>query len=157
MQDSRHLQIHENLKRLAHNHSLTMSLLEESISLLQAEIEKLEGSQFLPTAAPTAPSHNWPVIDRNTMCIVFGGKQCHLGTTLMLRFIERLMSQPNRCISINELLRDVWNGIREISTVRSLVKELRSRLRAAGLEIVSDAIDGHRASGHYGFFFDRSR
>jgi DNA-binding response OmpR family regulator len=103
---------------------------------------------------PTDP--NLPTIDRSVMCVVYRGQSCFLGNTLMLKFLERLARRPNRYVSYDSLLSDVWNSIRENSSVRSVVKELRAKLRAAGMSRLSDAIDGH-VSGHYGLMLDRTK
>lgn len=49
---------------------------------------------------------------------------------------------------------EVWTTVRDASSVRSVVKELRAILRAAGMANLADAIDGHVAH-HYAIILNR--
>jgi len=155
MVETREQQIRTNLKRLAAIHATTMSVLEESVAILEAELDSFSLSP------PSHPLQNkkqhdpeQPLVDHSVMCVVYRGKQCFLGNTLMLKFMERLIRRANQYVSHDQLLTDVWNAVREPSTVRSVVKELRAKLRAAGMNGLSDAIDG-RVYGHYGLMLNR--
>ena len=155
MMDTREQQLRDSLKRLSAIHSAEMARLEESISTIQAELNLLAcPSQALPGLPEQRSGVPLPIIDRDAMTVVYGGNRCFLGNTLMLKFLERLARRPNNYISYQILLADVWNGIREPASVRSVVKELRSKLRAAGMSRLADAIDG-RVAGHYGLMLDR--
>ncbi len=157
MTDTREQQIRANLKRLAAIQAVTISAHEEYAAILQAELDAL--GHPMQSARPQNeksidPDH--PLIDRNVMCVVYRGKQCFLGNTLMLKFMERLVHRANQYVNYNQLLSEVWNAVREPSSVRSVVKELRAKLRAAGMAGLSDAIDG-RVYGHYGLILNRAR
>ena len=157
MVETREQQLRGTLKRLVALHAAEMSLLEESIAILESELEALSRPKQpvgQTEIQPTDP--NLPTIDRSVMCVVYRGQSCFLGNTLMLKFLERLARRPNRYVSYDTLLSEVLNSIREHSSVRSVVKELRAKLRAAGMSRLSDAIDGH-VSGHYGLMLDRTK
>ena len=157
MIETREQQLRATLKRLAAIHAAQMSVLDESVAILEAELDALSGAKEPATRnAEPSPESDQPTIDRGVMCVVYRGRRCFLGNTLMLKFLERLVRRPNRYVSHDDLLTDVWNAIREPSSIRSVVKELRVKLRAAGMSGLSDAIDGH-VSGHYGLMLDGTR
>ncbi len=60
----------------------------------------------------------------------------------MFRFVQRLARRPDTYLTYNELLRDVWDGVRSDAAIRSVVKRLRRALREAGMDDLADAIDG---------------
>lgn len=149
MKDSREQQIRANLQRLVRAHAAAMAVLEESIAILQAQLaEYSPGDTPIPKLPVKTRNSEFPIIDRRVMCVVFRGKQCFLGNTLMLELVERLTVSPNEYVSYQTLLTEVWHGQRDPSSIRSLVKDLRVRLRAADMFELADAIKGH--SGHYG-------
>lgn len=155
MVETREQQIRANLKRLAAIHAATTSVLEESVAILEAELYSLTHSkQPIRRNGDPPPNSGQPSIDRSVMCVVYRGRRCFLGNTLMLKFMERLTRRPNCYISYDTLLSDVWNAIREPSTVRSVVKTLRAKLRSAGMSELSDAIDGS-VFRHYGLILER--
>jgi DNA-binding winged helix-turn-helix (wHTH) protein len=82
------------------------------------------------------------------LSVTFQGKDCFLGNTLPFKFLSHLARRPNAYVSYEDLLADVWRGVRSDSAVRSVVKALRARLRRAGLDGLADAIDG-TVAGHY--------
>jgi len=155
MIETREEQIRANLQRLAAIHAATSAMLEESVAILEAELDALTRARE-PSArtADLRTSFDEPVIEHLTMCVVYRGKRCPLGNTLKLKFLERLLLRPNTYFSHRELFCDVWKGRREPSSLRSVVKELRARLRAAGMSRLSDAIDGH-VYGHYGLMLNQ--
>lgn len=153
---TREQQLRATLKRLSAIHSAEMALLEESISILQSELTLLSVPSQSLSRSESRSGDTLPMIDRDAMTVVFGGDRCFLGNTLMLKFLERLARRPNNYISYNVLLADVWHGIREPASVRSVVKELRAKLRSAGMSRLAEAIDG-KVSGHYGLMLDRIR
>src|SRR5437899_13066336 len=81
-------------------------------------------------------------IETNLMSVTFRCKTCFLGNTLAFKLLCRLARRPNTYVSYEELLADVWHGVRSNSAVRSVVKTLRSKLRREGLAILAQAIDG---------------
>src|SRR5262249_14229604 len=96
----------------------------------------------------TAASQQSPLVDFSRFSVTFQGKTCLLGNTLPFRFLARLARRPNCYVSYEELLADVWQGTRSESSIRSVVKVLRRRLRQDGLADLAEAIDG-TAAGHY--------
>ena len=88
------------------------------------------------------------------MSVVYRGRSCFLGNTLPLRFIERLLLSPNQYLSHEQLQDDVWNAVRSPEAIRSVVKELRARLRRAGMSRLAESIDG-RVGGHYALMLAR--
>ena len=157
MVETREQQIRANLKRFAAIQAATISAHEQYAAILQAELDAL--SYPLQSDRPQNDKSidpNHPVIDRSVMCVVYRGKQCFLGNTLMLKFMERLVRRANQYVSYNQLLSEVWNGVREASSVRSVVKELRAKLRAAGMAGLANAIDG-QVYRHYGLMLNRAR
>lgn len=94
---------------------------------------------------------NRPLVSRSLLAVTYRGKTCFLGNTLPLRLIECLLRVPNQYVSHEQLQEDVWNGVRSRAAVRSVVKELRAKLRAAGMAKLAEAIDG-RVAGHYAIF-----
>ena len=83
------------------------------------------------------------------MAVAYRGRECFLGNSLGLRLLARLADRPDRYVSYDDLLADVWDGgHRSDAAVRSVVRDLRRRLRAAGLGDLAAAIDGS-VSGHY--------
>lgn len=100
------------------------------------------------TADDTAVPGHPPIADRTTLSVVYGGKSCFLGNTLMFRFFETIARRPNRYFTHSELLIEVWGGTRSESTIRNVARRLRKRLVAGGLKEVARLIDGSTA-GHY--------
>lgn len=143
----------ESLRQLAEGYAAIIAHYERTISLLEAELSR-------PARQPVTSSHVTPtrsgelrILDE-TLMVEFRGKQCFLGNTVTLRLFRRLLQGRNRFIRHDELLRQVWQGIRAPSTIRSAVKLLRKQLREAGMKDVANAIDGHVA-GHYGLIVNR--
>ncbi len=99
-------------------------------------------------------AHRQTIADRATFCARWGGKSCYLGNTLSFRLLERLAHRPNQLFCYDTLLQDVWESKRSREAVRSVVKVLRQKLRAAGMDDLAQAIDGN-AAHHYGLMLDR--
>jgi DNA-binding response OmpR family regulator len=122
---------------------------EEIRSTLQADLEGGDGNwrgrseSFV--ASPTAAR---PILDLSTLCVQWNGTAIHLGNTLAFRLLERLARRPNQYVTHLDLIRDVWDvDNKATSTVRSVVRHLRVRLREGGMEQLADAIQGH--NGRY--------
>jgi len=89
-----------------------------------------------------------PLLDESTLSVVWRGKALHLGNTLAFRLLERLARCPNQYVTHLDLLRDVWEDeYTATATIRSLVRQLRRKLRGAGWTDLAAAIRGH--NGHY--------
>ena len=85
------------------------------------------------------------IVDQASRTVTFRGTSCCLGNTLMFRLIERLARRPNTFVSFDRLIRDVWDGdAKSDEAIRSVVKELRARLRKSGLRRLASAIAGQR-------------
>lgn len=95
-----------------------------------------------------APPRQRPLIDESTLCVIWKGKSLHLGHTLAYRLLARLARRPNQYVTHLDLLRDVWdNEDLASATIRSLIRELRRKLRHGGMTDLATAIRGH--NGRY--------
>lgn len=92
-------------------------------------------------------------VDGATFSVSDGTRVCELGNTVCFRFFEYLAREPNRYFTRSQLLAAVWDGQRRaVTTIRSAVFSLRSRLRTAGMDDLADAF---RTDGRaYGLRFD---
>lgn len=145
----------QQMQALLNVRAQMLAILDEHISMLQIQLAEcsrsIQPSQQLSVDTGDATI---PVVDRRVMCVLFRGKQCFLGNTLMLKLVERLTDSPNEYVSYRTLLTEVWHGQRDPSSIRSVVKELRIRLIAAEMFELAGAIKGH--SGHYGLMLGSS-
>jgi len=102
---------------------------------------------------PAVPSGNGsarhPITDNLTFCVHWGNQTCHLGNTVAFRLLERLAHRPGLYLHYDSLLNELWDYHTSPEAVRSAVKILRRKLRAAGMEDLAEAIDGSN-SHHYG-------
>lgn len=87
-------------------------------------------------------------VDRAALQVRWRGRTCFLGYSVLFRVMECLARQPNTYVSHEELMRDVWEGQRSPSTIRSAIAMIRKRLIAAKMEDLAAAIDG-RTAGRY--------
>jgi hypothetical protein len=150
METDRRESIRLSLRSLAEAHSATLVVLTRTYELLCRELaldplDYFEHRRAEPS--PPAPAA-CPVIDRSRFTVSFRGRTCCLGNTIPFRFLARLAGRPNRYASHEDLIEDVWGGECSDDALRSVVKNLRRRLRGAGLGEVADAIDGSQP-GHY--------
>jgi DNA-binding response OmpR family regulator len=67
---------------------------------------------------------------------------------LLFRLLERLAAQPEKYLSYEDLLSEVWESNRSDGAVRSVVRRLREALRSQGMDEVAEGIDGS-VPGHY--------
>ena len=152
--------IREKLKSLAEWHAAAVAKIEETIALLS---QMLDGDDSFDEPCGISVSErgsdslsDYPVAERTTLRILWRGRSCFLGNTLLFRFFERLARSPNRYVSHEDLLEDVWGGPRESVTIRGVAKRLRDRLMQAGMTELAEAIDGS-SSSHYGLILVRSK
>jgi DNA-binding response OmpR family regulator len=97
-----------------------------------------------------------PHVDPNSFCVEWDGHVCFLGATVTFRLLECLARRPNRFASHRQLLAEVWDGhVRERVTIRSVVRNLRVKLRAAGMNALASAVVGHGQG--YALFLRRGR
>ncbi len=85
-------------------------------------------------AAPNT-LHGQPIIDHSGMTVIWGGRPCRLGNTLLLRLMDRLARRPNQYVPFERLIRDVWDG-HTVSdeAIRNVVHRLKRELRIAGMQ-----------------------
>ena len=82
-----------------------------------------------------------PRVDHGTLSVVWAGKQCYLGSTVLFRLADRLTRRPNHFATESDLLRDVWDGDKKTpSTIRSSIRYLKLRLQEAGMDDLAAAI-----------------
>jgi DNA-binding response OmpR family regulator len=87
------------------------------------------------------------IVDTAAKTVTYRGCTCCLGNTLVFRMIERLARRPNQFIPFDRLIRDVWDGQpKSDEAIRSLVKELRDRLRKNGMRKLASSIRGQKKS-----------
>lgn len=89
-----------------------------------------------------------PLLDESTLCVVWNGRSLHLGHTLAFRLLQRLTRQPNQYVTHLDLLHDVWdNEFLAVGTIRSVMRNLKRKLRDGGMGELADRIRGH--NGRY--------
>lgn len=149
MNTDRRESIRLSLRSLAEAHAATMDVMVRTYDLLCKELaldpldyfEQRRGVTPTPEAADLA-------IDNSRFVVTFHEHNCCLGNTIPFRFLARLAERPNQYVTHQDLIDDVWGGECSDDALRSVVKHLRRRLRAAGLGDLADAIDGS-TPGHY--------
>lgn len=137
-------QIRRTLRNLSESHNATMKLLEQMMTLINEELS-LDAVAFWnlqgPSKAVRRPE-GVPIVEREKLSVMYRGKRCFLGNTLLFRLLEFFVNRPNSYLTYQDLLNNVWEGPRSDSCVRSLVKRLRMQLRQHGMSELADAIDG---------------
>jgi DNA-binding response OmpR family regulator len=155
-------EIAASLRSLVQAYCKALSHLEETLAVICRELDLGEIEMFYePLASRQDPVEesaraDRPLIDRTLLSVEWRGKTCFLGNTLPFRLLERLARRPNQYFSYEQLLDDVWEGPRSFSAVRSVVKVLRKKLTAAGMNDLANAIDG-TVCHHYGLMLARSK
>lgn len=97
-----------------------------------------------------------PRVNRSMFCVEWEGRACFLGSTRTFHLLECLARRPNRYVSHAQLLSDVWRGdVKEVETIRSVVRHLRDKLRRAKMHALADAIVGTGQA--YGLVLSRTR
>lgn len=135
------------LKDLATTYVLAIRQLEETLAILCRELDLQETSWLAdilalePGTDPVASAVR-PIADRATLSVVFQGRSCFLGNTLLFHFFETISRRPNRYYSHSELLDEVWGGPRSDATIRNVAKRLRDQLTSASLSELAESIDG---------------
>jgi hypothetical protein len=124
---------------------------------VRAELAELSAELSLPTIVHRLPSADQklvrrPMVDESTCVVSWNGRRCFLGHTMLLRLMCRLCRRPNQYVSHQQLLDDVWGDERTVDTIRSVVRQLRAKLRTAGMGEVARAIRADQS--HYGLMLD---
>lgn len=132
------------LRSLAETHAAMMELMEQTMTLLNEELALDAVTFWITRQSPAASSRvtDRLDVDHEHLRVSFRGKSCFLGNTLPFRLLARLASRPNAYLTYEQLLDDVWDGLRSDSAIRSVVKRLRAMLRRDGMSELADAIDG---------------
>ncbi len=149
------VEIVERLHKLAAVHDQAAMLAREIAVLLGGGGNSELLDALIPAAGDpcrttsVASKDAGPIADRDTLSIRWRGKTCCLGNTLAFWFFERLARRPGQLVSNQQLLDEVWDGIRSKEAIRSVVKVLRQKLREAGMEELAIAVDGSNRD-HYG-------
>lgn len=146
-------QIRAALQQLAAAHAATIQQMESAMALLADALQMDEELAHCSSTKETSSSERLQ-IDRSLLGVKYRGRCCFLGNTLMFRLIERLAIQPNKYLSYEDLLSEVWESNRSDGAVRSVVKRLREALRSQGMDQVAAGIDGS-VPGHYALRLSR--
>jgi DNA-binding response OmpR family regulator len=93
-----------------------------------------------------------PRLDHSTRTVFWGTQTCQLGPTLLFDLLDRLARRPNQYVCHDQLLADVWKARKSVLTIRSAVRQLKAKLRKAGMCKLAAAIQGRR--GYYGLILD---
>src|SRR5689334_2977568 len=129
MNSSKREQIRQILRGLADAHSATIVLMEKALVLMGEELE-LDPWEFWKSKGQDPPQNAGAlVIDRQLFSVSHRDRSCFLGDTLPFRLLDRLARPPKVYVSHNDLLSDVWNDPRTDDAIRSVVKQLRNKLR----------------------------
>jgi DNA-binding response OmpR family regulator len=150
MEARRRDQIQQSLRNLAESYRVTMELMEQTLAMLCEELSLDAVAYFQARSGPRVAQAEQSGfrIDPAVLSVHFRGKVCFLGNTLPFKFLCRLAQRPNAYVTYEDLLAEVWEGVRSDDAVRSVAKALRRRLRQAGLGELANAIDG-TAPSHY--------
>ncbi len=157
MTQERIQQLDQLSQRIADSLMAVAMCTQELFAAIRTEIDAMSSGVGRSTAAAFAfiPRNeaSRPHIDHSTLSVCWRSKTCLLGNTILLRLMDRLARRPNHYVTFEQLLCDVWNGdARSDHTIRSAVRHLRQRLRAAGLSDLAEAIQGE--GGRYGLILD---
>jgi hypothetical protein len=151
-------QLLEKLSKLAAAHA-SAAVLAQEIIVTVGERLGLDLDEIAPVAAMLAASSSnggisapRPIVDAATFSVHWDGKVCVLGNTLPFRLLERLGRRPNQFIHCDQLLDDVWQGLRSREAIRSVVKVLKQKLVQAGMDDLAASIKGNQPR-HYGLIF----
>src|SRR3954468_10271586 len=106
--------LRRTLRNLAESHAATMELMEQTLVLLGEElaVDAVTFWRARMTANSSRPLIIALHIDRDRLQVVFHGRTCVLGNTLPFKLLERLARRPNTYVTHEELLSDVWEGVR---------------------------------------------
>ena len=77
-----------------------------------------------------------------------------MGSTVGFKLFQRLSRRPGQYASYDALLQDIWHGHRTDATVRSAVKDLKTKLTKYGMADLARAIRGK--SRCYALILDES-
>lgn len=144
------------LIQLATAHQQAANLAEE-ICLLLCDDDAIRADGRTRSCASSVPSSDCsplsgPIADVMTFSVEWRGQTCDLGPTLTFRLFRRFVKNPNRYLSFETILHLVWGERKSPAAVKSVVKELRRKLRDAGMADLAAAIKGRGRC--YGLILD---
>lgn len=143
-----HAKLHSALRTLAESFAATTRYFEQTHTLLRDALACCQAASLNPAPANAGRGVTPLVVDEATLTVTFRGRSCFLGNTLPFHLMARLARGPNQYFTHDQLLADVWDGVRSSDAIRSVVKTLRQKLRGGGLGDLAAAIDGS-AAGRY--------
>ncbi len=142
------------MRRSDQMHAIRQALSELAQAQVTAALCVSQLQDLVSVDHPDATPHiaGMPRADAGTFSVIWRSRRCHLGHTKCFRLFTRLLRRANQYVPYEQLLRDVWDGdVKSPDTVRSAVRELRSKLVRARMRRLASAI---RAQGqHYGLIF----
>src|SRR5262249_17294476 len=118
-------------------------------AVVRTEIDEADlGHRSNGFASRSADPVERPLLDAATLSVSWRGKALQRGNTLPFRLLDRLAPRANQYVTHLGLRRDVWEDEHTATgTIRSLVRQLRRKLRGAGWTDLAAAIRGH--NGRY--------
>ena len=130
--------------------------MEEAQDLLERIVAELPDRQYRdPTVETTKQVPGTPGVDRSTFSVSWRRARCVLGPTFSFTFLEVIARRPNRFLTYDQLIEAVWDGqIRSDATVRTVARDLRRQLVAAGMHDLAAAVQGRMKT--YGLILDTS-
>jgi DNA-binding response OmpR family regulator len=131
------------LSRIAEAHTTAAIAVAEMRAMVVKESEAARRRSSKPwweRPADGTAGYQRPMIDHSTFTVEWRGRKCRLGHHLSLKLLDRLCRRPGQYISHEEFLHEVWEARRSPETIRSAIRELRRRLRAANMSELADAI-----------------
>lgn len=137
--------------QLAENVMTVAICAEELRATIRAEVD----ANPVPSTSRGSggPHSDRPHVDHSTLSVLWDGRTCQLGYTVLFKLADRLSRRPNQFVTFDQLLRDVWDGgFRSPDTIRSAVRNLRQRLSDAGMNELAAAIRGR--AGRYGLILN---
>ena len=92
------------------------------------------------------------MVNPTTFTVEWNGRRCNLGPSILFKLIYLLARRPDRYLTYDILMENVWERRCSNTTIRSAVKRLRRALRDAGMSELAAAIKGWGEC--YGVFLD---
>lgn len=143
--------------QLAENLMTVAICAEELRATIRAELDAKPVTQTIRGSgrpeSDNPQGRNRPHVDHSTLSVLWDGRTCQLGYTVLFRLIDRLSRRPNQFVTFDQLLRDVWDGgLRSPDTIRSAIRNLRQRLNDAGMNRLATSIQGR--AGRYGLILN---
>lgn len=89
-----------------------------------------------------------PLLDEDTLSVIWKGRTLHLGHTQGFWLLARLARCPNHYVTHLDLLQEIWDDeFADTTLLRAGVQRLRVKLRQGSMGDLADAIAGH--NGRY--------